>query len=239
MTPRWRGSSGSDPAIADEEPRDALGRGRHRADVIERRLDHGAAGIGHQAERGLEPEDAGPRGGEADRAALVAADRHVGLARGQHHGAAAGGAAGIVRGVMRVAHRPVVAGVPGAGERERLAIGGADDRPARIENAGDDGRIDVGHEAVEQARSDRHRDAGDARDVLHGHALPREHAAGRARDVAAPVPAVERVVLGPRPPAAVAGIFQRRLRLGELLQLAGRTRSRPPSANDSCRHRRR
>ena len=176
------------------------------------------------------PEDAGPRGGEADRAALVAADRHVGLARGQHHGAAAGGAAGIVRGVVRVAHRSVVAGMPGAGERERLAIGGADDRPARIENAGDDGRIEVGHEAVEQARSDCHRDAGDARDVLHGHALPPEHAAGRARDVAAPVPAIERVVLAPGPPAAVAGIFHRQLRLGKFLQL--------PVGLDRTRHQR-
>ena len=135
-----------------------------------------------------------------------------------------------MRGVVRVADWSVVAGVPGAGERERLAIGGADDRPTGVENAPDDGGIDVGHEAVEQACSDRHRDAGDARHVLDGDALPLEHAAGRARDVAAPVPAVERVVLGPRPPAAVAGIFHRQLRLGERLQL--------PVGLDRARHQR-
>ena len=198
--------------------------------MIERRLDHRAAGIGHQPECRFQPEHARPRCGQPDRAALVAADRHVGLAGGQDDGAAARGAARVMRRVVRIAHRPVVAGVSRSREREGLAIRRADDGAAGIENTRDDGCIEVGNKAFEQARSDRHRDAGDRHHVLDRHALSVEQPACRSLDVAAPVPAVARIIFALGPPAAVAGIRRVRLRLGKLLQ--------SPVGIDRARHQR-
>ena len=65
-------------------------RARHRPDVVERQLDREDPGVGHEAERRLVPAAAAPRRRQPDRAALVAAERQVGLAGDEHRRAAVG-----------------------------------------------------------------------------------------------------------------------------------------------------
>ena len=155
-------------------------RGRHRAGVIERELDRHDAGVGHQAPGRLHADDAAIGRRHADRAALVAADRHVGLAGDDDGGAARGGAAGRIAVLARIVDRTGRGGVAAAGEAEILAMHLADDGGAGIEHAGHHGGVDVGHVAFERAGAVHHRHAGEADIVLQRHLLALELAA-RAR----------------------------------------------------------
>jgi len=66
-----------------------VGHGRgHRPGVVERQLDRHDARVGHEAVRGLHAVDAAIRRRNADRAALIAADRHVHFAGGHERGRA-------------------------------------------------------------------------------------------------------------------------------------------------------
>jgi hypothetical protein len=120
--------------------------------------------------------------------------------------------------LVGIADRAVAAGVPRAGEGEVLAIGLADDGSAGVQYPRDDRGVDVGHEALQDARAVHHGQAGDAHRVLDGDVETLENALARSLDVAAPVPAVLRIVLRSRPPAGVAGIFHRQALLGQGLQ---------------------
>ena len=55
-------------------------RARHRPDVVDRQLDREDAGVGDEAVRRLVADAPAPRRRQPDRAALVAAEREVGLA---------------------------------------------------------------------------------------------------------------------------------------------------------------
>ena len=134
-----------------------LNRVRHRPDVVEGHVDREAPGIGNEAEGRLVPDHAAPGGGDADRAALIAADGHGHVAGGERGGAPLRRAAGRMGGLARIAHRAVAAGVAAAGEREVGAGRLADDGGARVEQAGHDGGVDDGHVAFEGARAVHHR----------------------------------------------------------------------------------
>src|SRR5439155_27346173 len=99
--------------------------------VIERDFDRHHASVGNQAMGALHAIDAAPRSGHADRAALVAADRHIHLAGGDDDAAAGGRAAGRITHFAGLVHRTGRMAVAAAGETEILAMGLADDGAAR------------------------------------------------------------------------------------------------------------
>ena len=119
-----------------EQQRIVLDGGRHRPGVVDVDLDRHDAGVGHQAVGRLHAVDPAERRGHADRAALVAADRHVGLAQGDQHRAARRRAAGRVAPLVRVVHRAGGVGVAAAGQAEVLAVRLAEDGAAGVEDAG-------------------------------------------------------------------------------------------------------
>ena len=134
--------------------------GRHRAGVVERQLDRHHAGVGHQAVGRLHAVDAAVGRRHPDRAALVAADREVDLAGRDQRCAARRRTARRVACAVRVVHRPGGAGVRSAREAEVLADRLADDRGAGVEQARDDGGVDVGHVTLERRGAVHHRHAG-------------------------------------------------------------------------------
>ena len=147
----------------------------------------------------------------ADRAGLVAADRHRHLAGRDQRGAARRRAAGGVAVLARILHRAGRAGVAAAGHAVVFAHRLAGDLAAGVEDARDDGGVDVRHRAVEEVRADHHRHAGEADVVLQRHAAAGKLAAWLALDRGLHVPGAELVLVGARPPSAVARIFHRRL----------------------------
>ena len=165
------------------------GRG-HRSHVVQGQLDGHHAGIGHEPVGGLESHHPAHRRGNPDRAALVAADGHVHVPARDEHGASRRRAAG------RVAASPgVVNGSPGAGvaasrQAEVLAVGLAEDGPARIEDPRHDGRVDLRDVAFEGRGAGHHRHSGHADVVLDRDALARERAVRRAFDGGPDVPGV-------------------------------------------------
>ena len=107
LTPRWRKSMPSGPAMTSSSS--ALSRtfAVIGPAVIEGDLERRDPGIGHEAEGRLEADDAAMARRDADRAGLVAADRHVDIAGGDQRGAARRGAAGGVAGLCGLCTGPV------------------------------------------------------------------------------------------------------------------------------------
>ena len=186
-------------------------RARHRAEVVERHLERECARVRDEPVRRLQPDDPRPRARAADRAALVTADREIDLPVGEERAAAARRAAARTAEIVRVEHRSRVARVTRAGVAERLADGLAGDRRAGRQHAGDDGRVLLGHVAVEHRAAVHQRHAADRDVVLHRHGPPGQRAARRAVDLGLPVPAAEPVLAVVRPvPAVTAGGSRRR-----------------------------
>ena len=77
------------PGDRGQKARDVFGRAADRAAVIDRIGDRHASGHRNETPGGLETVDAAPAGRRADRAALIAAERHVDVLRGDQRGAAA------------------------------------------------------------------------------------------------------------------------------------------------------
>ena len=107
-------------------------------------------------------------------------------------------------------HGPERAGVTAARKTKAFAMRLALDRRAGVEQARDDGGVDVGHIAFERRGAVHHRHAGDADIVLDGDRLALELAFRRALNVGLYVPGVERIFLGARPIAWRARIFDHR-----------------------------
>src|SRR5262245_13968983 len=149
-------------------------------------------------------------GRDADRAGLVAADRHVDVARGDRRGAAGRGAAGGVAALARIVHRPAGAGVAAAGHAVVFAHRLAGDLAAGVENALDDGGVDLRHIAVQEIGANRHRHAGEADIVLERDAAAGELAARLALDRGLHRPGAERVLLRRRAVRRPARIFHGR-----------------------------
>ncbi len=224
-----------EPVLAGEdlEHERAVGdRPRHRPDVVDRQLDREDAGVGDEPVGRLVPAAPAPRRGQADRAALVAAERHVGLAGDDDHGAPVRRRPAEVRRVVRVRRLRVgVAGEAAAVEAERGHGGLADDLGAGVEQPRHDRRVLARDVALHDRRAVEHRDAGDADVVLDAHALAGERPLRRARDRALPAPAVGGVVRAGRPVAEVgARILHRQVLVGQLVEASeageGRRRRR-------------
>ena len=84
--------------------------------------------------------------------------------------------------------------VAAAREAEVLAVHLAENRPAGVEDARDDGGVHVGYVALERRCSVHQGHAGQAHVVLEGDPLALQLARGRARDLALVVPGVVLVV---------------------------------------------
>ena len=217
---------------------------RHRPGVIERELDRHHAGIRHETVSALHAVDAAEGRGNADRAALVAADRHVGFAGRDHHRAARRRAAGRIAHFVRIVDGTRRAGVAAAGEAEIFAMRLADDGAAGVEHAGDDRRVGVGRVAFERRGAVHHRHARDADIVLDRDLLAGELAARRALDLGLDVPGVVFVLLAFRTIARRARIFHGRHIVGHRVDrvvggdsspAAVRRRTSAPHRSCACR----
>ena len=198
-----------------EQPRHVLQVGRHWPGVIEGELDGGDARVRHEAEGGLHAVEAAPRGRDAQRATLIGAHGHVDRARRDQRGAAARRAAGGVARLVRVGDQPGGRREARALHAEGAAHGLAGDRAAGIEDAGDDGGVDLRHVAFQHRGADRHRHAGEADVVLQRHGLACEQPVARAAHLAAPIPGVVGVLLRRRAVARRARIGDRQAGLGQ------------------------
>ena len=146
--------------------------------------------------RRLETVGAAERGRNTDRAALVAAERQVDLARADQRRAPRRGSAGAVLGRVRVSHRTRGTGVTAGREAVRLAHRLADDGSARVQDPGHDAGVDGRDVALEDARAVHHGHAGEHHVVLEYDFAPVEHAGVRTLDARLHVPRTERVLLG-------------------------------------------
>src|SRR5215471_21641709 len=81
----------------------------------------------------------------------------------------------------------------------------ADDRPPRLQHAGDDGGVEVGDEALEGERAEAHWHPGDCDVILEADGLAREDPCGRSLDPAPPRPGIERVFIERGPVAGRPG----------------------------------
>ena len=111
---------------------------------------------------------------------------------------------------MWVVHRTRRAGVAAAREAEVLAHRLAEDGAAGVQNARHDGRIHVGHVALERRSAVHHRHSGDAHIVLDREPLAFELAAPRAFDRGLDVPRAVAVLLAAGAITGCARIFYRR-----------------------------
>src|SRR5579872_2681635 len=102
------------------------------AAVIYRIGDRHAAGHWHQSPCGFHAIDAAPAGRSANGTSLVAAERHLHLARGDQGCAAPGRSTGAVLRIMRIADGPGGASMASSGEAQVLAGRLARDRSSII-----------------------------------------------------------------------------------------------------------
>ena len=166
----------------DLEQQRVVGDGRgHRPGDVDRDFERRDARIGHEPEGRLEADDAAMVRRDADRACLIAADRHLDLAGRDQRGRARRGAAGRVAGLARIEHRAGRAGMAAARHAVIFAHRLPGDLAAGVENARDDGRVDLRHVAFKDPGADHHRHAGEAYVVLQRDALAGELAASLCR----------------------------------------------------------
>ena len=185
---------------------------RERAEVREQQPAGAVGRARHEAVGRLEPDRAAERGGNADRAAAVGAERELADAERERAGGAARAAAGRAVGRERVAGLPVelVAGRAAVAELGHVAAPDGD-RAGRLE-ARDAGRAGVGNRVHERAR------AGGARIARLAHrVLDRERPAGQRPGVLA---ALQALLELPRPLARGLGIDQAE-RVDDRIDLGG------------------
>ncbi len=199
----------------------------HRADMVQRRIDRGHAQIGNAPEGGLQPNDAAEGRRNADRAALIAAHRQIGLSRGHRHGAARGRSPGRAGRVPGVQHRSVHPGEACPRGAKTFAIGLADDARPCSQQVGYHRRILGRDEAVQQAGAVAHRHTGQRDGILQRDAQPGQRPRGRPLDPGKRGKGVQRV-LAPcraRPgPDGGIGPGQRRQRRKTIHQPADQSR---------------
>ena len=180
-----------------ERGRRVLDRAGHRPGVVDALVRAEAdPEVGDQAEGGLETDDSAEGGGDPDRAALVAAEGDVDLARRYGRAGSRRRAAGHVLGVVGV-ERPTVVADAAAGPvtaAEAVHDVLSDDRAARLEHAGHDGGVEVRDEAFEGEGAEAHRHAGDRDVVLVSSPSCRPADLSAPADVALPHPGVQRVL---------------------------------------------
>ena len=193
------------PGDARERRRHILHGAGYGPHVVDGRLQSEHAGVGHEAVRGHQAHDPAPGGGDADRAALIAAEGDVHFSAGDGRGGAGGRPARHMIPVVGVQGAPVVADTaqarPAPGELLHLEL--ADDRPAGVENARHDGGIEVRNVAVHEMRAERQGHPGDADVVLESDGLAPQWAMVRARDAALPDEDIQGILVLRRPVARI------------------------------------
>ena len=97
---------------------------------------------------------------------------------------------------MRIVYRPAGAGMTAAREAEIFAYRLAGDRPAGVENARRDGRVDIRDVALHGRSAIHHCHTGEADIVFQRDLLALEFAGGRTRDLGLDVPRAVPVLLG-------------------------------------------
>ena len=187
---------------------------RHRPGVVDGRLDRHHSGVGDESVGRLHPVAAAERRGDADRAALIASDRHVHETASDERSGAGGRAAGGVARLVRVLHRPRGTGVAASRQAEVLAVRLADDGRPSIEQARDDGRVHVGGVALQSGGAVHHRHPGEAYVVLQRDRASVQRSAGRAAHLGSDVPGVQRVLVGRDAVAGGAWVEYRRQVVG-------------------------
>ena len=196
-----------DPGQHFQQQRVVFDVGGHGTGVVDHDLNRHDAAVGHETVRRLHANDAAPGRGHANRTALIAANGHVDFAQRDHHAAARRGPARGIAHFVGVVHRAFGVGVAAAGNAVVLAVGLAGDFAARVENAGDDGGVDVRHIAFQNRVAVHHRHAGDHDVVFHRDALAGQLAGGRAFDGGLHIPGVAWVLRRQRPVTRRARIF--------------------------------
>ena len=199
-----------------EQQRSVFHAAAHRAGVVERVVDPDDAGVRHQAVRRLVPDHAAPRGRNADRAPLIPADGHIDIVVRQRRARTPRRSAGQMIRVVRIARRAVGAGMAAAGEGEVVHVEDRADRASGVQDARDDGRVDVRHIAVQHERGARHGHAGDAHVVLDADPFAGQLARRGPAHRTAPDDRVQRIVFRVRSDAGVP------LAVRNLRQIAGR-----------------
>ena len=175
--PRVQGIAPGDHA---EQQRHIAGRGADRSRMVQGQLDGKHARAGDEPISRLQPIDPAPGGGDPDRPALIAAQRHIDAARRDQGRAPAGGAAGRMAMAVGVVDGAQMIGMAAAGEAEVLAGSLADDPAAGGEDPFGDRGVEIRDVAFEERCAVAHRHAGEAGRVLEGDGATGE------RSVAAP-----------------------------------------------------
>ena len=210
-----------------QQPRDILDRSAHRPAMIDRIADRHRARGRHQSPGRLQAVDAAPARRRADRAALVAAERHRHLAGRDQRGAAARRAAGAMRRIVRIADHAAGAGVARARKAQILAGRLARDGAAGIENPRHHRGVDFRHITFEQRRAVHHRHAGDADVVLDRDLLAAQQPVAAGPDIRLPVPGAVWIFRCGRPVSGRARRDRRQGPAGPALQ-AGHRRPKVP-----------
>ncbi len=188
--------------------------------MVERRIDTDGPGIWNESMCRLEPDDAAPRCGNANRAALVAANRQVDIIVVKRRRRTARGATREMIAIVRIARWAESAGIAGAGECEVIEIQLRDDFGARVENSRDEGGVVLRYVAFHHEGAAGHRDSGHRDTVLDPHALARKFPRFRSPDRTSADNRVQRVVLGLRPKTALTlRILERRDGHGHAVEL--------------------
>ena len=181
-----------------------------RPGMIDRRVHAHDAGIGNKTPGRLDADDAGERCRNPDRAGLIAAGRHIDFAGGDERAGAGRGAARGVAPRARIVNGPGRTGRRAAREREIFANRFADDFRAGIEEARDDGRVELRYKTLQHRRPIGQRNAGDCVSVFDRYFLTRELAARRALDVRLHDPGAVFIFVALRPIISATRVFDRR-----------------------------
>ncbi len=199
----------------------------HWADMVDKHLERHHARIRHQAVRGFHAAHTAERRGNANGAALIAADGHVHVAGSYQGSASRRGATRRVTMLERVVHRASRVGVAAAGQTEELAVCLARDLAARVQNALHHRRVDFRHVAFQGGGAAHHRHTGEHDVVLERHGLSRERSSIRALNAGTVVPSVQWIVSRARPRPGVPRVTHRRQFVVHRLNQIDRVDRRP------------
>ena len=178
--------------------------------MIDRRIHPHDAGVRNKAPGRLDADHAGERRGNADRAGLVAAGRHIDFAGGDECARPGRGAARRMAPGPRIVNRTGNAGRRAAREGEIFADRFADDLGAGIKKPRDHRRVEFRHETLEHRCAIGQRHAGERIGVLYRHFLARELAAAGALDARLGDPGAVFVFVAHRPVIGATRVFHHR-----------------------------
>src|SRR5581483_6815765 len=164
--------------------------------MVERQFNREDARIWHQPIRWFQAVSSTPGARDADRAALVTANRHIAFARHHQRRAATRRAASRVSGIVRIAYGTAIGCMAATGEAEMLAYRLPHDLTARVQNARHNGCVELGHIAFQNSGAVHHWHASDAHIVLDRDTLACQWPIGGTLNGAFLVPGVERIFLG-------------------------------------------